>query len=508
MDAGLIANQMLNGFMSSWSWPAGSVGAHDTGLREEVSSDRLPSIHFYRGVMTAVRRALLLDSGASRNRVGVFRGFRSCAPEDHVLFDDVLPQSESALIRPGAVVVTVGTGAALCRPWREGRVGGDGSLLKLFGAIATPQLLDDGRGVSVCVQVNLPNFQLTRWTPLQGFDAPTVAEVSLGIVLRGGDTLREGEHVGFLVQNGKSSSNSVEPVLLSDDVGSRAIVGMWTLSERDVWSAAAVFAADSMTRRNAKVARPVGRVPVRRTVQFLVAQFREHAGGDPVFVPCSVTLPALNERQHISFSAQLSSYHDDEESFRDEIISAHFAEDSLGGLSHQEPSSLQSELGGSGDFSPNSSQVPVHESHGSFDAARRVASGEETCAGLDAEVGDGSHEERAQSSAGNRSGQFEGSEKSHLEQARTQQRNVNRRLDALNADLNASSRHQSPSEALLSASDPQTNPSGFRSELIAQTTSGSSGEDDDLLRPGFSTRLDALARKYLGEQYRSEFGID
>jgi hypothetical protein len=321
---------MSDGFMSTWSIPAACAsvaGASD----EAATAGRLPGVHFHGMALMNVRSALLCARPETGAHLGVLRGYRSSEPEDHVLFDAYFPEVASAAIRPGAVVVPLGLAATLRRPWREGRVGGDGSLLKLFGAVASPVLLDDGRGVRLRVRLSLPRFQLTRWPPLRRGEGPRVAEVSLGIVLSGGDTVREGEHVGFLVRDARNS-NVVEPVLLSDRVGRRGIVGMWTLSERDVWTAAAVFAADSITRRNTKVGRP-GREPsgARRQVHFLVAQFHERVGGDPMFIPCMATLPAVGDPQNVLFSAQVSAQPHDPAVLQGGVVSASFTEETADG---------------------------------------------------------------------------------------------------------------------------------------------------------------------------------
>lgn len=504
--------------MSSWRGPTGSTVGQDAGVREDLSADRLPAIHFHGSIVATVRRNLLFDANIHGGRVGLLRGFRSAAPEDHVLFDDVFSEDESASIRPGAVVVPLGNGRELRRPWREGRVGGDGSLLKLFGAVAVPRLVDSGRGVSLCVLITLPSFQLMRWLPLRGFDAPAVAEVSLGIVLRGGDTVREGEHIGFLVRDVKSKANSVEPVLLSDHIGSRAIVGMWTLSERDVWAAAAVFAADSMTRRNTKVSRPIVDSPGRRDVQFLVAQFQEHAGGDPIFIPCMVTLPAVGERQHVSFVARLSAQPSDQQVLQNGIISATFADGARDDVEQQQ-----------------SGPGPGHDATAIFEpqAPSRFSQDRQDISALATQSGLGNQSESV-GMAQPRPGQLDshpGSNERHantrrslIDHARKQQNDVNRRLESLTADLQASTSQPGDARFATGANSvtaaPSTGddegPGVARAWRAAETDTRRSLPGPSLVATegqssepaGFAARLDTLARKYLGEQYRSDFAMD
>lgn len=317
---------MSDGFMSSWHISPSS-GQRVT-KREETSARLLPGIHFRGNVLLDVRRTLLFARPGET--LGIIRGYRSSQPEDDVLFDALFPETAAAAIRPGAVVAPLALSAGLRRPWREGRIGGDGSLLKLFGSVASPALLDEGRGVRIRLRVTLPRFLLTQYEPLRRDACPDIAEVSLGIVLSGGETVREGERIGFLVRD-PSNGNVVEPVLLNDSVGRRGIIGMWTLCPhpcgRDTWGAAAVFAADSMIRRNAKISRKGTEMSSRREVDFLVAQFHERVGGAPVFVPCTVTLPSLNEVQHVSYSAEVSGHATDVALIQGSVVSARFHEE-------------------------------------------------------------------------------------------------------------------------------------------------------------------------------------
>lgn len=328
---------MADGFMSAWSAPAAATRldwARSLATYEGASFQRLPAVHFHATTLMDLRRALLYASPATGpSAFGVLRGFRSSPPDDNILFDSHLPQAAVAAIRPGAVVLPLGAAAISHRPWREGRIGGDGSILKLFGATASPTLVHDGRGVELCVTVSLPNISLLRWPALSREHSPNISQVSLGIVLCGGDTVREGEHIGFLVR-GKGDPDVLEPVLLNDTVGRRAIVGMWTLSGRDLWTAAAVFAADSMTRRNAKVGRPGtgmsnAAFEAKRQVRFVIAQFRERLGGAPTFFPCELSLPTAAEPQHITFRADVLLQCDDATVKKGGVVSAHFASESL-----------------------------------------------------------------------------------------------------------------------------------------------------------------------------------
>eukprot|EP00173_Palmaria_palmata_P004924 Plantae.Rhodophyta-Palmaria_palmata.ctg7735.p1 GENE.Plantae.Rhodophyta-Palmaria_palmata.ctg7735~~Plantae.Rhodophyta-Palmaria_palmata.ctg7735.p1 ORF type:complete len:326 (-),score=32.14 Plantae.Rhodophyta-Palmaria_palmata.ctg7735:523-1470(-) len=110
---------------------------------------------------------------------------------------------------------------------------------------------------------------------------------------------------------------------------------MWTLSERDLWTAAAVFAADSMTRRNAKVSLPgaspslISSVTAKRRVRFVIAQFRERLGGAPNFLPCELLLPSSTEAQHLSFEANVVLKCDEPVIQRGGVVSAKFTSDSL-----------------------------------------------------------------------------------------------------------------------------------------------------------------------------------
>lgn len=329
---------MTDGFMSAWSGPAAATRldwAPSSASCEGASAQRLPIVHFHATTLMDIRRVLLFPSPPSTSLAfGVLRGFRSSPPEDNILFDSHLPQAAVGAIRPGAVVLPLGNVTIAYRPWREGRVGGDGSILKLFGATASSTLVDNSRGVKLSVSVALPNMTLFRWPALAPEESPKVAEVSLSIVLSGGDTVREGEHIGFLLR-GKGDTGVLEPVLLNDTVGRRGIVGMWTLSERDLWTAAAVFAADSMTRRNAKVGLPGARpslsssATAKRRVRFVIAQFRERLGGPPNFLPCEVLLPSATETHHLSFEANVVLKCDEPVVQRGGVVSAKFTSDSL-----------------------------------------------------------------------------------------------------------------------------------------------------------------------------------
>jgi hypothetical protein len=535
--------KMLNGFMSSWRSSAEAEVVNAGRTREYVTVNLLPAVHFHGNAFTSVRRALLFDRGVEGGQIGFLRGFRSSVPEDHVLFDDMFSEAASEAIRPGAVVVPIGAGIKLRRPWREGRVGGDGSLLKLFGAIATPRLTDSGRGLEMLVSLSLPNFQLTRWEPLTGADVPAVAEVSLGIVLCGGDTVREGEHIGFLVSDSSADADVVEPVLLNDRFGKRAVVGMWTLSKRDVWAAAAVFAADSMTRRNTKVGRPSLERSTRRNVHFIVAQFQERVGGDPVFIPCMATLPAPDEQQQISFTAQLTAQATDPLVIQGGILSTNFVENGSdgkneGSLSLSPESHASTALCSQCLHSCSHQTQETGSQSPGFDVSRerRAANDHSRLQHVvpsETETDNASRLQLERATSGNQGHPQRSSvPPSLVEQARLNQDDVNRRLQLLSADLDASASRpvseqqrtdsQLPTRPTLNDLAPQSRQadSGRWRQAVgpgqseggvherAIDTSIPVNHTNLVELPGFASRLDTLARKYLGERYRSELNLE
>lgn len=312
---------MSDGYMSSWKGAA--FDGEYTVFDEETSASKLPAINISASTLVEIRRALLFARPGTN--LGVISGHRSSLPEERVCFDSFVTGGHQG-IRPSTVVIPIGLTLCSRLPWRSGFVGGDSSLLKLFRAVASPVLLDEGQGIRVRIRVALPKFRLTCWKVLGRDSSPRIADVSLGIVLHGGDTAREGEHVGFLVQD-RRHRNVVEPVYMNDIVGRRAIVGVWVLCKRDIWAATAVFAAESMTARNLKLGRPSGSNEDRRVVKFLVAQFHERAGGQPDFIPCAITLPLTEEPRHAVFNAQISVSTAELSQLGNQALVSHFVEE-------------------------------------------------------------------------------------------------------------------------------------------------------------------------------------
>lgn len=166
---------------------------------------------------------------------------------------------------------------------------GDTSLLSIFGAVARWCWEADG-SVSLAVVVDVPRFWLWRGAAIFGANAPVCAEVSLTIVLSGGEPVRDGENVGFLVRG--VGPLVVEPVHMDEDVRRRVIVGMWALGGDDaVWLAAAAFVAEAVSKRNIRLGKRASRRTAGEEMEqsFLMLQFpARRGGGDGVFTNCRV----------------------------------------------------------------------------------------------------------------------------------------------------------------------------------------------------------------------------
>jgi hypothetical protein len=512
---------MADGFMSSWRGEAIAAANNEppVTVREETSADKLPRVHLNGSTMLDIRRALLLTRAGKS--LGAIAGYRSNEAEDHVLFDALCSAADAAYVRPGAVVVPMGLAASPRRPWREGRGAGDASLLRLFGAVASPVLLDDGHGVRVRLRIALPRFQLTMWRPIAPQSAPRVAEVSLGIVLSGGDTAREGERVGFLVRVGNDDS-VIEPVFMDETVGRRGIIGVWALSAGDVWTAAAVFAAESSTRRNVKVGHPgLSRLEKRRDVQFLVAQFHDRIGGDPVFLPCTATLPSQHEAQYNTYSAQLAVRADDPELTDGAILSADFSEE-----------------GGKGEGPMDTRRPPPAAAadavlRANYNSARQrmqnsVGAQRSTCESAGDESDEDKVEDLDAEDEANASGlsnvlRNDVSDPddvpdflSPVSNARAHMANITQQMELLRADLrrvpeavDADERTNALCRDRVEASSAVANSHIVNIELEEDYELGDEDNDEiyDISCDEIDPRLDALARKYLGANYKQDAGI-
>jgi hypothetical protein len=572
---------MSDGYMSSWEC-SGFENFPLTAV-EEPSSARLPLVRIHGSALLTIRDKLLYCSAGQR--LGVLRGRRISEPEDAVCVDALLHPSKLGGLRFGDVVVPLdedlpGTRISARRN-EVYRTGGDGSLLQIFDAVAWPEISSDGSVLTLRIHCALPRFRLARFPALAVQRAsnrpsssneedpvvPVLADVSLSIVLCGGDTARDGEVVGFLLRS-DIDKNVVEPVYMDDSVGRRAIVGAWALRETDFWTACAIFAAESAKSRNLKVGRPAkhttgavrrdlrsrnplsttaannsnghrAEVPcgqgqptgvlqgrdVGRDVNFLVAQFHGMVGGTPDFIPCTVTLPSKAEAQHVVYSAKVTANTADSATLKSIELPARF-------VSHEPCEQALS-------------QVPRDElkqarAQETFRTLQREV--EQLRAGVRAlEMVDRDSPQETRSAQHNPSYMHandsfygEGHRSSFCSERRTAEQgsaekdvrtiNFNRTKKVLVNETPSTSTARDPADILLTdfelpsaavVEEPQPAADHLAQGSIVNALTvpciienDGSNEVENELSEGIPSRLDVFARKYLGPDYLSRFAYD